>query len=111
MKSRKPSAGWRVRARRGHLVQVLDPAEESLPFKGRIRFVGMEAEGATIVERTEDARDTYVRRLAIHREGLRDLAARSGWSFAVHHTDRPPQLALAALHQALTGYALTGFGR
>ena len=41
----------------GHLLQVLDPAEESLPFKGRVRFVGLENEGATIVERTEEARD------------------------------------------------------
>jgi uncharacterized protein (DUF58 family) len=88
----------------GHLLQVLDPAEEALPFKGRIRFVGMEAEGATIVERAEDARAAYIGRMAAHRDGLRELAARTGWSFAVHHTDRPPQLALAALHQALTGY-------
>jgi uncharacterized protein (DUF58 family) len=96
---------------RGHLLQVLDPAEESLPFKGRIRFVGMEAEGAAIVERTEDARTAYVRRMTEHREGLRDLAMRAGWTFAVHHTDRPPQLALAALHQALSGLAAREFGR
>jgi uncharacterized protein (DUF58 family) len=88
----------------GHMLQVLDPAEEALPFKGRIRFVGMEAEGSTIVERAEDARGAYQARLQQHRDGLRELAARAGWSFAVHHTDRPPQLALAALHQALTGY-------
>lgn len=88
----------------GHMVQVLDPAEEALPFKGRIRFVGMEAEGATIVERAEEARAAYAERLRTHRDGLRELAARTGWSFAVHHTDRPPQLALSALHQALTGY-------
>jgi uncharacterized protein (DUF58 family) len=88
----------------GHLLQVLDPAEESLPFKGRVRFVGLEHEGMTVVERTEDARGTYVARLAAHRAGLKDLAARSGWSFAVHHTDRPAQAALSTLHQALTGY-------
>ncbi len=88
----------------GHLVQVLDPAEEALPFKGRVRFVGMEAEGETIVERAEEARDAYAVRMQTHRAGLRELAARTGWSFAIHHTDKPPQLALSALHQALTGY-------
>jgi len=88
----------------GHLLQVLDPAEESLPFKGRVRFVGLEHEGMTVVERTEDARGTYLQRLAAHRAGLRDLAARTGWSFAVHHTDRPAQAALATLHQALMGF-------
>lgn len=94
----------------GHILQVLDPAEEALPFKGRIRFVGMESEGETIVERAEDARAAYAARMQTHRAGVRELAARAGWSFAVHHTDRPPQLALSALHQALSGYA-AGSGR
>lgn len=88
----------------GHLLQVLDPAEESLPFKGRVRFVGLEQEGMTVVERTEDARAVYIARLAAHRAGLKDLAARTGWTFAVHHTDRPAQAALATLHQALAGH-------
>jgi uncharacterized protein (DUF58 family) len=88
----------------GHLLQVLDPAEESLPFRGRVRFVGMEHEGSTIVERTENARTAYVQRLAAHREGLKQMTARQGWSFAVHHTDHSPQAALASLHQVLTGH-------
>jgi uncharacterized protein (DUF58 family) len=90
----------------GHLLQVLDPAEESLPFKGRVRFVGLEQEGMTVVERTEDARSTYIQRLAAQRAGLKDIATRTGWSFAVHHTDRPAQAALAMLHQAMTGHGL-----
>ncbi len=92
----------------GHLLQVLDPAEESLPFKGRIRFTGMEAEGTTIVERTEDARATYMTRIAAQKDGLRELAGRAGWSYALHHTDRSPQASLAALHQAMTGFGPRG---
>lgn len=88
----------------GHMVQVLDPAEETLPFSGRVRFVGMEKEGATVIDRAEEAREQYIRKLNAHREGLKALAASSGWSFGVHHTDRPPQPALAALHNAITGY-------
>ena len=34
---------------RGHLLQVLDPAEPSLPFAGRVRFEGLENEGATLI--------------------------------------------------------------
>jgi len=85
-------------------LQVLDPAEETLPFRGRVRFVGLEQEGATIVERAESARDTYIKRLAAHRDGLRQLTAQAGWSFAVHRTDHSPQVALAALHQVLSGH-------
>ena len=30
---------------RGHLLQVFDPAERSLPFSGRVRFEGLEGRG------------------------------------------------------------------
>jgi uncharacterized protein (DUF58 family) len=88
----------------GHMVQVLDPAEETLPFSGRVRFVGMEKEGATVIDRAEEARGQYISKLKAHRDGLRALAAATGWSFGVHHTDHAPQPALAALHNAITGY-------
>lgn len=88
----------------GHMVQVLDPAEETLPFSGRVRFVGMEKEGATVIDRAEEAREQYIRKLKAHREGLKALAASVGWSFGLHHTDKTPQPALAALHNAITGY-------
>jgi uncharacterized protein (DUF58 family) len=89
---------------KGHMVQVLDPAEETLPFSGRIRFVGLEHEGATVIDRAEDARAQYIERLAAHRAALKALAAAAGWSFGVHHTDHSPQLAMAALHGAITGF-------
>lgn len=86
----------------GHLVQVLDPAEESLPFQGRVRFAGLEGEGETLVRRTEDVRGAYAARLAAHRDGLAAIARAAGWTFAVHHTDQPPQAALLALHSRLS---------
>jgi uncharacterized protein (DUF58 family) len=87
----------------GHLLQVLDPAEEALPYEGRIRFTGLEGEGDTLVRRAEDLRSAYVARLAAHRDGLAAIARAVGWTFAVHHTDQPPQGALLALHAVLSG--------
>ena len=89
---------------KGHLIQVLDPAEETLPFSGRVRFVGLEREGAMVIDRTEDARAQYMERLCAHRAALKALAASSGWSFGLHHTDHSPQLAMAALHNAITSF-------
>ncbi len=86
---------------RGHLLQVLDPAEEALPFEGRIRFEGMEGEGSLVIRRAEDIRQAYVERLAEHRAGLADLTRGLGWSFATHRTDVPPQVPLLALHGLL----------
>ena len=85
----------------GHLLQVLDPAEETLPFTGRIRFRGLGAAEEALVPRVEGVRALYEDRLARHREGLAALAASSGWSFATHRTDQPPESALLALHQRL----------
>jgi uncharacterized protein (DUF58 family) len=86
---------------RGHLLQVLDPAEEALPFVGRVRFEGMEREKSLLISRVENVREQYWARLAQHREGLAAIARATGWSFGMHRTDRPPHSALLALYGAL----------
>ncbi len=86
----------------GHLVQIVDPAEEALPFRGRTRFEGLEGEGDVLIRRAEAARGEYRERVADHREGLKALARADRWSFARHGTDHPPQAALLALYMALS---------
>jgi uncharacterized protein (DUF58 family) len=86
---------------KGHLLQVLDPAEETLPFSGRVRFEGMEREAPLLISRVETVRERYVERLARHREGLAAAARAAGWTFGVHRTDRPPNTALLALYAVL----------
>jgi uncharacterized protein (DUF58 family) len=92
-----------LRGVKGHLLQILDPAEEDLPFRGRTRFAGVEEPHTLTVGRAEDLREGYQAALSAHRAGLADLARRFGWSFATHRTDRPPQTALLALYAALAG--------
>ena len=103
-----PIDGLRVRLRdlvamgvRGHLLQVLDPAEETLPFAGRVRFEGPEDEGNTLIGNVGGVRATYTQRLEAHRAALRDLARSLGWTYAPHRTDHPPEPALLALYVAL----------
>jgi uncharacterized protein (DUF58 family) len=86
---------------RGHLLQVLDPAEETLPFAGRVRFEGLEQEAPLLISRVETVREDYAQKLAQHREGLAAIARATGWSFATHRTDRPPHTALLALYATL----------
>ncbi len=88
----------------GHLVQVMDPAEETLPYEGRAEFLGPEVAGERwIVDRVETMRDAYIKRLAAHRDGLAEIARRLGWSLLVHHTDRPPHELLLSLILRLGG--------
>ncbi len=86
----------------GHLVQVLDPAEETLPFSGRVRFEGLEDEGGVLVPRVEAARRDYRSAFAAHHRGLAALARSAAWTFAVHRTDRPPEAVLLSLFAALS---------
>ncbi len=86
----------------GHLIQVLDPAEETLPFSGRVRFDGMENEGDILIGRVESMRDEYLAALARHNQGVEALAKSLGWSYAVHHTDGSPETSLLALYLVLS---------
>ena len=85
----------------GHLLQIVDPAEEELPFDGRVRFEDVEARDDLVVSRVENIRDAYAGRFQQHRGGLQAIARAVGWTFSTHRTDRPPHLALLALHAAL----------
>jgi uncharacterized protein (DUF58 family) len=85
----------------GHMLQILDPAEEALPYQGRVRFEGLEQEGAHVIGRVEGVRRDYAQRLAAQREGLKAIARAAGWSFAAHRTSEPPEAALLGLYTAL----------
>jgi uncharacterized protein (DUF58 family) len=86
----------------GHLLQVLDPAEETLPFSGRIRFEGLEGEGDYLATRAERLRASYEARLDALRKSLTDLCAAVGWTFGHHRTDVSPQTALLALYSSFS---------
>ncbi|MBV8088137.1 MAG: DUF58 domain-containing protein, partial [Alphaproteobacteria bacterium] len=87
---------------KGHMVQIIDPAEEDLPFDGRIRFEGVEERDELVISRVESIREDYSNRFQSHRDGLAAIASTVGWGFGCHRTDRPPHLALLALYGALS---------
>jgi uncharacterized protein (DUF58 family) len=86
---------------RGHLVQVLDPAEEDLPFDGHVKFEGLEAEGQHTIRRVEAVRIAYGARLAAQKEGLHRLTSSTDWTVHLHRTDKPPQTVLLSLYLAM----------
>ena len=103
-------AAYAARGVRGHILQILDPAEATLPFEGRIRFEGVEEVESTLIPRVRSVRDAYRERLAAHQDGLAAIARSAGWTFAIHRTDRSPEAALLGLWGAMSG-ATTGRAR
>jgi uncharacterized protein (DUF58 family) len=82
----------------GHLVQIVDPAEETFPYSGRIEFTEPEGFGEITAGRAENWRGDYEARLKRHRDEIRAEAAKLGWSFTIHRTDRSANELLMALH-------------
>jgi len=89
------------RGARGHLVMITDPVEETFPFSGHTEFRDVDSSARLRVGEAQSFRAAYMQRLAEHREHLRDAARSRGWTFALHHTDRPASEALLALRMQL----------
>jgi uncharacterized protein (DUF58 family) len=91
---------------RGHVVQVVDPAEETFPYSGRVEFIDSEGLGSVTAGRAETWRNDYQALVANHRAALRAETEQFGWTFTVHRTDRGPTELLFALHARMGANAV-----
>src|SRR4029079_251144 len=87
----------------GHLIQILDPAEETFPYEGRTEFLSPAGGAREMTDRAEGLLGRYRQRFEAHRAELAATAKRLGWSFLVHHTDRPASEPLLTLIMRLQG--------
>jgi uncharacterized protein (DUF58 family) len=88
---------------KGHIVQIADPAEETLPFDGRNEFLGFDVSATYLARKTENLRAAYEKAYADHRQKLKDLARSLGWTFTVHRTSEAPTKVLLPLHAHVSG--------
>jgi uncharacterized protein (DUF58 family) len=82
----------------GHVIQVVDPAEEVFPYSGRVEFVEPESGEMITAGRAENWRADYTARIARHRADIRSDTDRLRWTFTIHRTDRSAADILLALH-------------
>jgi uncharacterized protein (DUF58 family) len=85
----------------GHVIQIVDPAEESFPYSGRVEFIEPEGGGSVTAGRAETWRNDYQAIVERHRAAIRAEADLRGWSFAIHRTDRPASELLLVLHSRM----------
>jgi uncharacterized protein (DUF58 family) len=86
---------------RVHLVQILDPREESFAYAGRVEFRDPETGLRLTAGRAQSWLQGYHTELKAHRQTLSNHCRRLDWSFIVHHTHRPATDPLLALHSRL----------
>jgi uncharacterized protein (DUF58 family) len=86
----------------GELVMVADPIEETYPFSGNTEFLHPAGSSRVLTPRAQNLREAYLGRLAVHREAIRAICARSGWGMSIHRTDGSPAETLLALRMRLS---------
>lgn len=94
-------AGLSSAGAHGALVQVVDPAEEAFPYSGRVEFVEPESGTMITAGRAQMWAEDYVARVAAHRDAIRAEAAKLGWLFSTHTTDRSAAELLLFLHAGM----------
>ncbi len=76
-----------------------------MAYEGRMEFRSPEGSERWVADRVETLRGAYQKKLAEHRASIEEAAHRIGWSFLVHHTDRPAAEPLLTLIMRLQGMA------
>jgi uncharacterized protein (DUF58 family) len=94
-------AGLSASGAHGTLVQVVDPAEETFPYSGRVEFVEPEGGGNITAGRAEKWAGDYVARVALHRDQIRSEAGKLDWLFSTHTTSRSAAELLLFLHAGM----------
>jgi uncharacterized protein (DUF58 family) len=103
-KSLLPLAAQKIRC---HLVQVTDPAEETLPYEGRVEFTGLGNADRFLANRAQSLRQDYIAKFKAQRQAVRHFANKLGWSFTVHRTSEPVAHCLLSLHQMIADTAIS----
>jgi len=85
----------------GTLIQVVDPAEETFPYSGRVEFVEPEGGDVIVAGRAERWAGDYVERVALHREQIRFETDKLDWLFSTHTTSRSAAELLLFLHSGM----------
>ncbi len=86
------------RASRCFLLQILDPAELNLPYRGRVIFEGDGgSEMETEIQNVRSVRTVYQDRIAAHLREVQRACKKYGWHYVRHKTDADARNCLIAL--------------
>ena len=85
-----------------HLIEIADPAEESLPWQGHVQFQSLHQDARIEFSAVEDIRTAYSEARTQHRAKLADLARNLGLHHRLHRTDEAPNKILLSLYHELS---------
>lgn len=92
-----------LRGVQGTLVQVCDPSEVKLPFRGRVKFYDIEGANSAPIDipQVEAIADEYAKRFRAHQDAIQLAARGIGWRFTSVVTSDKPENVLTRLYDDL----------
>ena len=110
--TRQQLTPYTTKADRLLLIQILDPAEDTFPFKGRTHFYDLQDADDVLIGDAESVREAYLKRFHKHQARLKDLvhswARHSDCRLLTYRTDQPLLPFLLSLYQILHAAEHTG---
>ena len=87
---------------RGHVVQILDPVEESFPFTGHVEFHDYSSQKKYRMQKAENIKVEYHKKLYDLKSQIGDALKGLNWTFQVYHTDKRETEALLSLYNVVS---------
>ena len=88
----------------GTIIHIIDPAEKSFPFKGRINFNGLEGEDPYLIGNVEAVKKEYCDIFEKHIKNTKNTAKSYGWNYFMHITDRPLEELMIDIYFKISKY-------
>lgn len=77
-----------IRSTQGIIVQILDPAEVDLPYRGRVVFQSVFNMDHHLINSVQDIRGAYLEKISAHLKSVQLLCEQNGWHYVLHTTDQ-----------------------
>ena len=78
----------------GIIIHIVDRAEQSFPFKGRINFNGLEEEKNILIGKAESVRNDYRKAVKLHFNKLEKLAISYSWKYFLDISNKEINISL-----------------
>ena len=88
----------------GIIIHIVDPAEKSFPYRGRINFNGLEEEQNILIGKAESVRRHYKKAINLHFENLEKLAISYSWKYFLSTSDNEANISLFNICNTLANF-------
>jgi len=88
----------------GIIIHIIDPAEKSFPFKGRVNFNGLEGEDPYLIGNVEAVKKEYCDIFERHIKNTKNITKSYGWNYFMHITDRPLEELMIDIYFKISKY-------